>query len=41
MSMHRADYVQWAKDHPIVVAVVVAVVATSVVAALFWNAVLR
>lgn len=40
MSMHASDYLDWAKDHPIVVAVVVTAVATGIAAALFWNAVL-
>ncbi len=40
MSMHRADYVQFAKDHPILAAIVITIIATSIIAALFWNAVL-
>lgn len=40
MSMHRADYVAWAKAHPIPVTVVVTVIITAICAAIFWNAVL-
>jgi hypothetical protein len=43
MSMHKADWkalgekiVQWVKDHPIP-SVVIAVVATSLLSAIFWN----
>lgn len=40
-SMHREDYEKWVKDHPTVVWCAVTAIVTGIVAALFWNAVLR
>lgn len=40
MSFHREDYLQWARDHPIVVACVITAIVTGIVAAVFWIAVL-